>query len=422
MGDWQQLDEFLAQTVNSGIPAVSLQVRQDGQVLYEQAAGWLDPDTHQQPTQPTTFFDLASLTKLFTATAFLRLVAAGKVELATPVSQILPQFSGRRPIQPYEDPLHPGKFICVNARGKTTEARSYLKKRLYAPWRAAACTQRSEVKNQYLSPVAGRRACTELAEVSPVVHVDAGQVTFQHLLSHSSGLPAWRPLYRQPAGAIREFTLDTFFAYPTGATVLYSDLGFILLGWAIEQLTGEPLEQAIVQLVGSPLDLSAFRFGPVPPAQSAPTEYCPWRERRVHGEVHDENAWAMGGRAGHAGLFGHAAAVAALGQAWLDAVDGASHFLLPPLARQATGRQAATATVRRGLGWSLWSPDSDNPGRPLSPAAFGHTGFTGTSLYVDPQRRLVIACLTNEVYNGRQNRTITAFRQVLHELIVRLLQ
>ena len=365
------LDQFLAQSVAGGFPAVSLHVRHHGQVDYEHAAGWRDPDTQQQPNQPTTYFDLASLTKLFTATAFLRLVAAGKVELATPVTQVLPPFTGLRPIQPYEDPLHPGKFIRVNTTGKTTEAQN---------------------------------------------------VTFHHLLTHSSGLPAWRPLYRQPAGAIREFTLSTFFAYPTGATILYSDLGFILLGWAIERLTGRPLDQAIARLVLTPLNLSEVRFGPLPPDQSAPTEVCPWRGRRLHGEVHDENAWAMGGSAGHAGLFGSAAAVATLGQAWLDALDGAAHFLPPPLARQATSLQAEAGTVRRGFGWALWSPDPDSPARPLSPAAFGHTGFTGTSLYVDPERRLVIACLTNELYYGRQNRAITSFRQALHKLIVRLLE
>ena len=378
-----ELDRFLAEAVANGIPAVTLHVRHHGQVLYEHAAGWLDPDTHQQPNQPsihpsiqpsnqpTTYFDLASLTKLFTATAFLRLVAAGKVKLATPVADVLPQFTGRRPIQPYEDPLHPGQFLRVDATGKTTGAQD---------------------------------------------------VTFHQLLAHTSGLPAWRPLYRQPANAIREFTLGTFFAYPIGATVLYSDLGFILLGWAIERLTGRPLDQAIAQLVCNQLNLSQIRFGPLPPGQTAPTEICPWRGRRIHGEVHDENAWAMGGIAGHAGLFGSGAAVAAFGQAWLDALGGASHFLPPPLALQAGSLQAEAGTVRRGLGWALWSPDPDSPAHPLSTEAFGHTGFTGTSLYVDPQRRLVIACLTNELYNGRQNRAITPFRRALHELIVRLLQ
>jgi CubicO group peptidase (beta-lactamase class C family) len=352
-------------------------IRCQGEVVYEQAAGWLDPEVRSQPTQPNTYFDLASLTKLFTATAFLRLVAAGKVRLDAPVTQVLPQFNGLRPIQPYEDPLQSGALIRVSE------------------------------------------------EIGPV---DAGAVTFRHLLTHTSGLPAWRPLYRQPANRIRQTVFSTFFAYPPGATVLYSDLGFILLGWAIEQLTGQRLDQALTQLVLTPLPSSSTPHFPalsphssvLPPAQTAPTEYCPWRSRRLQGEVHDENAWAMGGIAGHAGLFGPAAAVAALGQIWLDTLNGLSSFLPQPLAREATSRQAEAGAVRRGLGWALWSPDPESPSHPLSASAFGHTGFTGVSLYIDPERQLVIAGLTNDVYYGREKRGILKFRLALHELAVSL--
>jgi CubicO group peptidase (beta-lactamase class C family) len=359
-------------------PAAAVHIRCQGKVVYEQAAGWLDPEARSYPTQRNTYFDLASLTKLFTATAFLRLVAAGKVGLDAPVVQVLPEFGGPHPIQPYEDPLQPGAFIRVSE------------------------------------------------ETEPV---EASAVTFRHLLTHSSGLPAWRPLYRQPANRIRQTVLSTFFAYPPGATVLYSDLGFILLGWAIEQLTDQRLDQALTQLVLTPLHLSSLSpqssvlitsFGPLPPSQTAPTEYCPWRGRRMQGEVHDENAWAMGGIAGHAGLFGPASAVATLGQIWLDTLNGLSPFLPQPLAREATSRQAEAGAVRRGLGWALWSPDPDSPSYPLSASAFGHTGFTGVSLYIDPERQLVIACLTNDVYCGREKRSISSFRLALHELIGRV--
>jgi CubicO group peptidase (beta-lactamase class C family) len=242
-------------------------------------------------------------------------------------------------------------------------------------------------------------------------------------------LPAWRPLYRQPANAIRDIVLNSFFSYPTAATVVYSDLGFILLGWAIEQLTGERLDRALREWVLSPLDLTGIQYRPlretrndeaIDNEQCAPTEYCGWRGRRIQGEVHDENAWAIGGIAGHAGLFGSAAAVADLGQAWLASLNGTSDFLPQWLAQEATRQQAATDTVRRGLGWALWSADLAAAIYPLSRESFGHSGFTGTSLHIDPQRQLVISCLTNEVYFGRHNRTIASFRLALNELIVGL--
>jgi serine-type D-Ala-D-Ala carboxypeptidase len=219
--------------------------------------------------------------------------------------------------------------------------------------------------------------------------------------------------------------LATFFAYRPGSRVVYSDLGYILLGWAIEQISRRPLAEAIAPAEPGLLALPgwpAVGFGPLPPAESAPTELCSWRERRLHGEVHDENGWAMGGVSGHAGLFGTAAALAALGQAWLDCLSGRPAALLPlPLAQEAVRCQAEEGPLRRGLGWLLWSPDAATVGHALGPDSFGHTGFTGTSLFVAPQRRLVIACLTNYVYYGRQPAAIQSFRRALHERVVETL-
>jgi serine-type D-Ala-D-Ala carboxypeptidase len=369
------LDPFLTEAAGRIFPAAVVYISQAGQPLYHHATGRLNPTTEQPATAPlstTSLFDLASLTKLFTTTAFLRLAAEGKVALDSPVSTILPDFSGLRPIQPYEDPLRPGHFINVSQE-------------------------------------------TGLV-------IDAGQVTFRHLLAHNSGLPAWRLLFRLPAESIRAVVLDTFFAYRPGSRIVYSDLGYILLGWAIERISGQPLDEAIAGLVLAPLGWPAIRFGPVPPAESVPTELCPWRQRRMHGEVHDENSWAMGGIAGHAGLFGSAAGLAALGHTWLDSLSGRPAALLPlPLAQEAIRCQAEEEGVRRGLGWLLWSPDAETVGHPLGPDSFGHTGFTGTSLYIAPQRQLVIACLTNYVYYGRRPAVIQAFRRALHELVVQAL-
>ena len=201
---------------------------------------------------------------------------------------------------------------------------------------------------------------------------------------------------------------------------MYSDLGLILLGWVMEAVVGRPLDRVINDLVLEPLGLTAVCFSPVPPEQAAPTEFCQWRGRRIRGDVHDENAYALGGVAAHAGLFGTAAAVASLGQAWLDVLQRHSDFLPRELAQTAVKLQAEDGVVRRGLGWALWSPLPESASHPLSRSSFGHTGFTGTSLYIDPERELVITCLTNEVYNGREDRGIGAFRVGLHEEIERL--
>ena len=319
------------------------------------------------PISQDTLFDLASVTKLFTVTAVLRLISLGKLELDQPIVTILPEFGGKRPIQPYEDPLHWGQMVAVSA-------------------------------------------------AEGVVDVD--KVTVRHLLTHTSGLPAWRPLFRQARAGIRPFVLHTFFSYPTGTQVVYSDLGLIVLGWMMEVVTGEPLDQVIHDFVLRALGIANAHFSPVPPEQAAPTEFCQWRGRRMRGEVHDENAFALGGVAAHAGLFGTAQDVASLGQVWLDVLHGRSDFLPRDLAQEAVRLQAEDGNVRRGLGWALWSPLPVSASHPLSRSSFGHTGFTGTSLYIDPEHELVIACLTNEVYNGRMDRGIGAFRVKLHEEVI----
>ncbi|VAW37533.1 Beta-lactamase class C-like and penicillin binding proteins (PBPs) superfamily [hydrothermal vent metagenome] len=361
------LDHLLDDIVSVAIPAAVVYIRTRGNVVYQRPFGHLDPKTKKHPTQMDTLFDLASLTKLWTVTAFLRLVAAGQVGLDTPVADVLPEFVGKRLFLPYEDPLNPGQTVTVSTEDG---------------------------------------------------FADAGQVTFYHLLTHSSGLPAWRPIFQQQREWIRPFVQSTFFSYPIGTNVVYSDLGLILLGWVVAKLAKRPLASAIQHLVTQPLNQSTIQFGPTVAENVAPTEFCQWRQRRMRGEVHDENAWKMGGVAGHAGLFGTASDVAQLGQTWLDVLQGKSDFLPHRLAQTAVSLQTESGVVRRGLGWALWSPLPASPSHPLSHATFGHTGFTGTSLYIDPEREMVIVCLTNEVFNGRKERKIGAFRVALHEKVV----
>lgn len=362
-------DRLLQQAVPDICPAAQLVVQQYGRTILASAYGWLDPETRQAGANMETRFDLASVTKLFAVTAFMRLVDAGKVAVDQPVGSVLPAFTGIRPVQPYEDPLDWGGFLAVEG---------------------------------------------------PTDPVDAGSITFRRLLTHSSGLPAWRPLFQEPdAQAARQMALNTFFSYQPGAHVVYSDIGLILLGLAVEQLVGQRLDRAVHDRVIAPLGLKHTGYLPVedgtPPPNIAPTEFCTWRNRRIVGQVHDENAHGLGGIAGHAGIFSTAGDVARFGQIYLD--HGRS-LLSAATVAEMTVEQSSEHGVSRGLGFLLWSADPAASSHSFSPNAFGHTGFTGTSLWIDPDRELVVALLTNEVYHGRTDRKIGQLRVDVHQAIV----
>jgi CubicO group peptidase (beta-lactamase class C family) len=186
-------------------------------------------------------------------------------------------------------------------------------------------------------------------------------------------------------------------------------------------MNGLSLSTLITDRVLRPANLPTLGFNPVREGglrldQTAPTELDQrWRQRRAWGEVHDENACGLGGVAGHAGLFGTALDVVAFGEAWLM---GAEVFGLPPaLVVEATREQAVTGLERRGLGWMLKSMEGSSAGDYFSPQSFGHTGFTGTSLWIDPQARLVVALLTNSVYPGRLRPGTTELRRAVHDAI-----
>jgi serine-type D-Ala-D-Ala carboxypeptidase len=329
-------------------------------------------------------FDAASLTKLFTATAFMRMVQERRAGLDQPVCEVLPAFSGLRPVLPYEDPSRKGNW--VDATGKANQP--------------------------------GRTVLT----------VDAGQVTFRQLLCHSSGLPAWRPLKDQPdREAAMRMAFETFFSYPPDTRILYSDIGMILLGAAVEKLADTRLNHVIEEWVTGPLGLAHTRFlpcGNTIPLTVVPTEYCAWRGRRMLGEVHDENAWRLGGIAGHAGIFSTADEIARFGQVFLPEVDRTrmtgplTYPLRAELVAEMTRLQFEHGGERRGLGFDLWSSDDSCIGSPFSPASFGHTGFTGTSLWIDPARHLIVVMMTNEIYNGREDRAIHALRMAVHRAVV----
>ena len=375
------LEALIARHLPATFPALSICVIQRGDVVLEEARGWIDPDTRRIAVTTDSLCDLASVSKLITHSAFLALVEAGKVALDSRLVEVVPEF-GRlnpRPIAGGQDP-HTRRRLPVERRfrGQT---------------------------------------------------VDPSAVTFRHLLTHTSGLPPWRSVYLLAAGepppppipgakydserwrrglaAMAAFP----FAGSVGDTVRYTDIGVMLLGEAIARLQGCRLDQALGDLILRPLALPSFTHRPVaagiPRDRIVPTETDDhWRHRRAWGEVHDENACGVGGIAGHAGLFATAADVARFGQAWLA---GDSRLGIGPALRQLAVRQHVSGQYRLGLGWMLKADEDSSAGDRYSADAYGHTGFTGTSLWVDPQRELVSAVLTNRVYHGRDPLASTRF-------------
>lgn len=381
-------------------PAASVCIIHRGEMILRQSWGHIDPDTRTIPVTNATLFDLASITKLFVVSAFLSLVSEGKADLDAPIATVLPEFAAQNP------------------RGLDGGVDPFSK----APLPFEASDQK----------------------------VDAQQVTFRQLLTHTSGLAAWRDIYNA-AGTAPTITMDmgtrqqrwqqglqAIFTAPfvsqPGAVVRYSDLGLMLLGEAVARLHQKPmdeagskngLENAVHDRVTAPLALSTVTYLPLEHGytsdQIAPTEDDPaWRGRRCWGEVHDENACGVGGIAGHAGLFGTAQDIARVGEAWRGRDPRLN--IDPALMEQATREQAVTGNERRGLGWMIRSHQGSSAGDTLDPSTYGHTGFTGNSLYIDPTRSLVIALLTNYVYYGRENGDIYAFRRAFHNLIGAMIQ
>jgi serine-type D-Ala-D-Ala carboxypeptidase len=348
-------------------PGAVLLVRFRGHVAYQGAFGCAALIPQSEPTTLETVYDLASLTKpLATATAVLCLIQDGKLRL--------------------EDVLH-----------------------AYFP----------ELQDRAV-----------------------GSATVFHLLHHSSGLPGWRPLYEEIAAQERQhpgflgsqatgkFAVEYIgrepLVYPCGTRSLYSDLGFILLGLMIERVTSFSLARYCRERIYQPLGIQRLLFvptngrggveGPVTVESIAPTEDDRWRGRLLRGEVHDENAYALGGIAGHAGLFGTATAVMTLADVWLNGYLGRSSFFNTDLVRRFVTRDSNTLGSSWGSGW-------DTPSRPsssgcyLSPQSFGHLGFTGTSLWIDPAVELEVVLLSNRVHPTREDTRIQQFRPLIHDVV-----
>ncbi len=338
-------------TQQHAFPGASVAIGYRGHLVYQKAFGRFDYSPRGKPVSTETIYDLASLTKVVTATTLaMKLVESGVLKLSDPVSRFFPPYIG-----------------------------------------------------------GGRET-----------------ITIRHLLTHSSGLPAHLPFYKDTRGEsnfVRKI-LQTSLEYQPGTKAVYSDLGIILLGNILEKVTGRSLGQLSQDQIFVPLGMTHTFFKPSPRLKFgiAPTEKDPWRGRMIQGEVHDENAFAMGGVSAHAGLFSNSGDLSIFCQMLLNGGVYAHHRIVKRSTLDMfVTRQNSPADSSRALGWDTPSPGS-SAGDRLSARSFGHTGFTGTSIWVDPTRELFIVLLTNRVYPSRENNAIQEVRREVADAVVRAIE
>jgi CubicO group peptidase (beta-lactamase class C family) len=241
-------------------------------------------------------------------------------------------------------------------------------------------------------------------------------ITVRQLLTHTSGLPAGRDLRRQASSAweARQLVMATPLACRPGVCQVYSDLGADVLGFAVEAIAGQGLDAFLNERVFQPLGMSDTYFRPAASQvdRIAPTEVSSPRGYAIRGEVHDENAWALGGVAGHAGLFSTAADLSLFAQMMLNrgTLNGV-RIVSDSAVEQFTKRTSGT----RALGWDT-SDREGTAGMYMGENAYGHTGFTGTSLWIDPDRELFVVLLTNRVHAPRARRPAKVIADVRADL------
>jgi CubicO group peptidase (beta-lactamase class C family) len=251
------------------------------------------------------------------------------------------------------------------------------------------------------------------------------RVTVRHLMTHTSGLPPFKEYWRTSTG--KADTLKMIFAepleYEPGTKMIYSDLGIILMAEIIQRLTGRTLDDLAKEFIFSPLAMNDSMYKPPKKLwpSIAPTEFdANFRKRLVQGEVHDENAFAIGGVSGHAGVFSTAPDLAAFCQMLLNGgVYGYQHILRRATIAQFTAPQPLAGGTRT-LGWVVPTEGSSS-GHFFSAHSFGHTGFTGTTIWIDPDRQVFVVLLTNRVNPTRENHKIAEVRPAVHDAVMQAL-
>jgi serine-type D-Ala-D-Ala carboxypeptidase len=372
--DFHAVETACQDAVAQGVfPGAVLLVAKDQGIVFEQAFGQRSLVPDKSPLRVDTIFDIASLTKpLATTTAIMLLVREKKIRLDDQITRVIPMYG-----------------------------------------------------------VLGK---------SPT--------TVRHLLAHCGGLPAWKPYFEEiikseKAGRINFTASRAAKSYvyeqihrdkavsPPGTQSLYSDLGFIILAEAVEILTGNSLDRFCQDRIFKPMgmratgfvDLSQLRTRRLQPVTEmiAPTENCPWRKKVLCGEVQDDNAYAMGGVAGHAGLFSSARDIHAFVSRLDQCRTGKDNFLPQPLVEEFLTKDQTVNPSTFALGWDTPTPGQSSSGTLFSPRSVGHLGFTGCSIWWDLEKNCHVVLMSNRVHPTRKNDKIKEFRPLIHDLIMKAL-
>lgn len=372
--DFQAVETAFNDAVAQGVfPGAVVLVAKDEEIVFEKAFGSRSLVPQKSPMRVDTIFDLASLTKpLATTVAVMLMARENKLRIDDKMTRIVPMF---------------GVF------GKSL-------------------------------------------------------TTFRQLLSHCSGLAAWKPYYEEiikseKAGRINFVVSRAAKSYvyeqihrdkplsAPGTQALYSDLGFIALAEAVETISGNRLDRFCQERIYKPLgmhatgfvDLTELRNRHLQPVEEmiAPTETCPWRKKTLCGEVHDDNAYVMGGVSGHAGLFSSAQDIHKFLLRLNRCLQGKDDFLPQAMVKEFLTKDSMVANSTFALGWDTPSPANSSSGTLFSPRSVGHLGFTGCSIWWDLEKNCHVILLTNRVHPSRKNEKIRDFRPLAHDLIMKAL-
>jgi|GEM_PF-50426 len=364
--------QLLRQAIKRGVfPGAVLCASREGDVRYDHALGWAALEPAQLPLVAQAIFDVASLTKpVATAAAVMALLDAGELELDAPVAKWMPLFA------------RPNKE----------------------------------------------------------------KITIRHLLCHAAGLPAHLKFYerlhrmrqKEEGPALGTASVDWVIeeiarleTLPPGECTVYSDLGYIVLGRLIEVIAGASLDDFCRENIFLPLGMEDTFFLPshqpekreqrLRGRQIAATERCPWRERILVGEVHDDNCHAMGGIAGHAGLFSTMADLHRFSLTLLRCSQDRASFFSPSVVREFWRTQGLVDGSTWALGWDTPSPEGSSAGELFSRCSVGHLAFTGCSIWIDRDESIIVILLTNRVHPSRSNEEIRRFRPLIHNTIYGLI-
>ena len=349
----EAVDKLMRQAITDKVfPGGVLLVAEKEEIVFFEAYGYAHLSNHA-PMTKDTIFDLASLTKpLGTTLAVMRLIQNDQIGLEDPLGQILSEFAD----------------------------------------------------------------------------TDKAGIKLKNLLYHDSGLPDYRPYYKtlkrtardSRKSSLKKLLVQEPLVNPIGKTVVYSDLGFMILAWVVEHVAGQRLDHFVAEEIYQPLGLNHLFFISRNPAEPrghfAATENCPWRKEILEGQVHDENAYVIGGVAGHAGLFGTADNIYRLLIELLSIYRGQRKSALfhRDLLHRFFKRLPGTD---KALGFDTPSATGSSCGRGFSQNSVGHLGFTGTSFWMDLEQSVIVILLTNRVHPSRENESIKKFRPVLHDTV-----